>query len=66
LKTSGWALILLAPYLLLALEYLNSTPPPLHGGGVEVKTSEGGVMNKIIMKLKWSYGKCLWRWRKKF
>jgi hypothetical protein len=30
------------------MEYLNSTPPPLHGGkrsggGVEVKTSGGGV-----------------------
>ncbi len=22
----------------------------------------GGGMNKIIMELKWSYGKCLWRW----
>ncbi len=21
----------------------------------------GGVMNKVKMELKWSYGKCLWR-----
>jgi hypothetical protein len=27
-----------------------------------VKTNESGVMNKIIMELEWSYGKCLWRW----
>jgi hypothetical protein len=30
--------------------------------GVNVKTSGGGGMNDLIMELKWSWRKCLWRW----
>ncbi len=29
--------------------------------GVEVKTSESGAMNELMMELEWSYRKCLWR-----
>jgi hypothetical protein len=34
--------------------------------GVRGDLSGGGVMNKIIMELECSCGKCLWRWRNKF
>ncbi len=30
--------------------------------GVEVETSGGGSMNKLMIELEWSCRKCLWSW----